>query len=96
MRLSFYGSAIHSQKGMQAHVVSLLSNKRTMLCKYTSDIYMAKYSELTLNQNVVYICICIWGCDTFNGNMSFLNKIDRCERTQGSHSSHIKHNIINP
>ena len=31
-----------SNKGMQAHVVSLVNNKRSMLCKYTSGIYMAK------------------------------------------------------
>ena len=53
----------------KAHVVSLVNNKRSMLCKYASGIYMAKYSELTLNQNVVYIFFCRCGCDIFICNM---------------------------
>ena len=36
-----------------------LLQKKHIPCKYASDIYMAKYSELTLNQNVVYIFICM-------------------------------------
>ena len=34
-----------------------------MLCKYASGSFIAKYSDPTLNQNVVYIFICTWGSD---------------------------------
>ena len=47
--------------------------------KYASGIFMAKHSELKLDQNVLYVCICVWNYQIFICILCFLNNIDRGE-----------------
>ena len=60
--LGFSNTSIQRNGDQRNHFDGI---QKKHVLSYVSGIFMAKYSELKLDQNVLYICIFIWNYQIF-------------------------------